>query len=303
MASLTDGTSTLASGNLTLGDGNWIGIGAALERILFDATGDDIELLGANVGIGGTAPTQLFSVGAASEMTVDTSGNIVTAGTLAVNGDSITSDGATLTINAGGAIDMQDDVTVDGLTVDTNALAVNSDSITSDGATLTINAGGAVDIQDNLTADQLTTDTGGVSIAAGQSYTGAGAVTLSSAATTALTINSGTTGNIDIGTDTSIEAINLGTGGTGAKTISIGTGNAGNTINIATDNTATDTLTIGSALDDIAITSDSWSVTNAGALTVAGVIAANGDSITADGATLTINAGGAVDIQDNLTEG
>jgi excisionase family DNA binding protein len=68
---------------------------------------------------------------------------------------------------------------------------------------------------------------------------------------------------LDAGTAT----LNLGTTNT-AKTINLGTGTAGNTINIATDNTTSDTINIGSALDNISITSDSWSVTNAGALTV-----------------------------------
>ena len=41
-----------------------------------------------------------------------------------------------------------------------------------------------VDVQDVLNADSISTDTGGMSIAAGQSYTGAGAVNVSSAANT-----------------------------------------------------------------------------------------------------------------------
>ena len=78
-------------------------------------------------------------------------------------------------------------------------------------------------ITGTLTSSGLITGTSGVSIAAGQSYTGAGAVTLSSANSTALTINSGTTGAIDIGSDASAETIGIGTGGA-IKTINIGTG-------------------------------------------------------------------------------
>ena len=85
------------------------------------------------VGIGDVSPTATLTVGDGDLFQVaGASGNITTAGTLAVNGD----------------------------------------SITADGATLTINAGGNVDVQDALNADNITTDTGGVSIAAGQSYTG-----------------------------------------------------------------------------------------------------------------------------------
>ncbi|OGY24411.1 MAG: hypothetical protein A2172_01730 [Candidatus Woykebacteria bacterium RBG_13_40_15] len=51
-----------------------------------------------------------------------------------------------------------------------------------------------------------------------------------------------------------------------ASAINIGTGTAGNTIYIGTDNSTKDTISIGSALDDVAITGDDWSMTNAGVL-------------------------------------
>ncbi len=73
--------------------------------------------------------------------------------------------------------------------------------------------------------------------------------------------------------------LDLGTGNN-AKTINIGTGTAGNTLNILTNNTTKDTLTIGSALDDVAITSDSWSITNAGALTVSSCVGCGVDTVT-----------------------
>ncbi len=67
-----------------------------------------------------------------------------------------------------------------------------TDITTTSGESLVLSAGGAgtVDIQDATTVDSLTTDTGGVSIAAGQSYTGAGAVTLSSGGSAGLTLDS-----------------------------------------------------------------------------------------------------------------
>lgn len=67
------------------------------------------------------------------------------------------------------------------------------------------------------------------------SFTGAGTVT--SAGANSLTLDSGTTGTVNLGT------------GNNAKLINIGTGTAGNTINIATDNTIADTINIGSSLD------------------------------------------------------
>ena len=56
-----------------------------------------------------------------------------------------------------------------------------------------------------------------------------------------ITLDSGTTGTVNIGT------------GNNSKTINIGTGSGGNTINIATDNTLADTIIIGSALDTTTI--------------------------------------------------
>jgi len=81
-----------------------------------------------------------------------------------------------------------------------------------------------------------------------------------------LTVDSNTTGTLSLGT------------GNNAKTIAIGTGTAGNAINIGTDNTTKDTINIGSALDDVAITGDQWSITNAGVLTVASCTGCGGSS-------------------------
>ncbi|MEZ4210184.1 MAG: tail fiber domain-containing protein [Patescibacteria group bacterium] len=99
-----------------------------------------------------------------------------------------------------------------GLTL-TGTLAVNGDSITSDGATLTINAGGAVDVQDNLTADSLTADTGGVTVAAGQGIDvgSAGALTIGNSTATSLSLcNSAACDTVTIGTNADADAITIG---------------------------------------------------------------------------------------------
>jgi len=46
---------------ITMGDGGWIGIGAAAERMIFDAAGD-ISFMGCNVGIGTTGPGALLDI-------------------------------------------------------------------------------------------------------------------------------------------------------------------------------------------------------------------------------------------------
>ncbi len=45
-------TGTLTADSFELGDGDYIGIGSALERVVFDSTNGDLSLLGGNVGIG-----------------------------------------------------------------------------------------------------------------------------------------------------------------------------------------------------------------------------------------------------------
>ncbi|MFZ5425328.1 MAG: MerR family DNA-binding transcriptional regulator, partial [Patescibacteria group bacterium] len=68
------------NGNITLSDNYWLGLGTAAGRIEFDnqAT-DEINFLGANVGIGTSSPSALLSVGASSQFTVNGSGAITAA--------------------------------------------------------------------------------------------------------------------------------------------------------------------------------------------------------------------------------
>ena len=91
--------------------------------------------------------------------------------------------------------------------------------------------------------------------AAGATVTGGGALTINSGAATAITLDSGTTGSVNLGT------------GDNAKTINFGTGTAGNTINIGTDNNTADTIAIGSALDAFSLASTGLNITTGGALT------------------------------------
>jgi len=62
------GDSLDVSGNVTVGDGDWIGNGAAKPRILFDDTNSDIEMRGGDVGVGTNNPeVQLDVVGVDTE--------------------------------------------------------------------------------------------------------------------------------------------------------------------------------------------------------------------------------------------
>jgi hypothetical protein len=173
-----------------------------------------------------------------------------------------------------------------------------TDITSTSGEDLILVAGGAgvIDLQDAVTVDSLTADTGGVSIASGQSYTGAGAVTLASASASALTIDSGSTGTINIGTDASAETINIGNNATIGKILNIG------------NNAQASTITIGnSAATLVSITDNNWSISTTGvgalaSLTVSGAIAANG-GITFDASTDTVGAftlAGTLDASTNI---
>lgn len=108
------------------------------------------------------------------------------------------------TITTTGTIGTAATTTFTGAGATFSGAAALNGSITSSQATLVVNAGGNVDIQDALNADSITSDAG-VSIAAGQSFTGSGAVTLSSAGSSNLTIDSGSNTLIIAATDTTIQ--------------------------------------------------------------------------------------------------
>jgi hypothetical protein len=112
----------------------------------------------------------------------------------------------------------------------------------------------------------------------------AGAGSISSTTTAAITIDSGTTGDVNLGT------------GNNAKTINLGTGTAGNTINIGTNNTVADAINIGSALDTTTLAGAftlSALTTNGGVLYTNGSGAVGQTAAGSLGYVLTSNGGGA----------
>jgi hypothetical protein len=181
-----------------------------IEGLIFDNDAESVTgvwTYSATVNFDGTVDVD----GAAdfsSSLTVSGGGLTVSSGALAVNSDSITittGTGQDLTIlaNGTGVIVLNDTVGIGEADPDSKLEILDTGtqlklsyqdgtdvSLALDsGGDLTINTTGAnVDIQDALNVDSLTSDAG-VSIAAGESYTGAGAVTLSSGGSGILTLD------------------------------------------------------------------------------------------------------------------
>ena len=203
-------------------------------------TGGNVTLSGNNTGDVTLAGQNYLSIigQAITANAIDLSGTNVTGALAAarfpaLTGDITTTAGslATALANSGVAIGTYRSVTVDAkgrVTNGTNPTTMAgyglTDVIQLQGSTPGTQQAGNLNISG-------TGIFGGVSIAAGQSYTGAGAVSLSSGAATGLTINSGTTGAINIGDDGSAETINIGTGAAD-KSLVIGSTNSTSTTTI-----------------------------------------------------------------------
>jgi hypothetical protein len=122
----------------------------------------------------------------------------------------------------------------DSMTVDANTtidLNSNNLNITGTGTgNFTVNNNNDVSLTpgNNLT---LQAGSGTVSLGTSTGLTANGALTITSGSNTALTLNSGTTGNLAIGDDSSAETINIGTGAA-AKTLTLGSTNTTSTTSI-----------------------------------------------------------------------
>jgi hypothetical protein len=127
----------------------------------------------------------------------------------------------------------------------------------------------------NWSGTGLTLANGGTGSSNG-SISGTGALSLLSNTTNSLILDSGTTGDVNLGT------------GNNSKTINVGTGTAGNMINIGTDDTTADTITIGSAKDAFSLTSSGFNVATNGVLSGVAAI----DTITHSATGITFAAAG-----------
>lgn len=204
----------------------------------------------------GTPKFTISNVGAASQsgsLTLDTAATISTTKkqTLII-GDTKT-----------GAITIGDSAntnTAQALTFDQGAGNINIGTSTN-AKTITIGASSGSNVQTvsigtNSAANLITiggTSAGASSFKSGAALTfTAGATSVWSTSAGDLTIQSGATSTTALNIDTaSTGQINIGGTNNSAKTINIGNATAGNTINIGTNDTTADTITIGSSKDAI----------------------------------------------------
>jgi hypothetical protein len=140
---------------------------------------------------------------------IDATGYVSTTDIYANNDVKLNSDGAVLSLGAGNDFTITHDG-ITGATLAGNPIIINS------GAALSLDSTGA--IETNATT-----------------FTADAALAIKSTTGSAITLDSGTTGIVNVGTSNN------------AKTINIGTGTDVNTINIGTENTAIDVIAIGSA--------------------------------------------------------
>jgi fibronectin-binding autotransporter adhesin len=86
----------------------------------------------------GTGDISFSDAGTVSAVAVTTSANITAGGDVAVNGGDITSSAATLVVNAGGNVDIQDTLNADAITIDTTLAVTGNSTMTGD---LALNGG------------------------------------------------------------------------------------------------------------------------------------------------------------------
>ncbi len=207
----------------------------------------DIDLQSANMDIevGEGTDTGNFRIwdGASNWLFIDEASDTMAVGGAA--GGGLTLDAGNGNINLGTSanprtINIGTGTGIDTINMGTDATAADIISIGNTSAGAVTLSGGTNSLIDFPNFDVSTAGT--VTVAAGQSYTGSGALTLSSGAGTGLTINSGTTGAIALGDDASAETITLGTGGA-VKTVTLG---STNTTSATTVQSGTGDLTFSS---------------------------------------------------------
>jgi hypothetical protein len=160
--------------------------------------GDDAVAQAINLGTGGAARTiSLGTGGAAMSVTVGSTNSTSALTLQSGSGSMLFTAGGIFDVNAAGA------VTVDGTSIDLTGTAASSFSVTGAGIDLTLDSAA-----------------GSIVIDGGEAVATAILIDASNAAG-GVTISAGTNG-ISIGNDAAIMSVDLGTGGTGAKTVTVG---------------------------------------------------------------------------------
>lgn len=265
-----------------------------------------------NIGTGWDTGVLVGSGG----ITISSGGLTVSAGGIAVNGGNITSSQATLTIDAGGTVQISDNLTVTGTTgltlsgVGADLIFANSESITNDtDGTLTLhrNDAGTVTLNasDNDSTAALTINSGGA--AALTLDTGAGAgISIGTANATSITVGN-TTGSTTYTLNTGTGGVNIADNAT-TKSVEIGgvDSDGADTIRISTNATSPDSINIGNANSSttIALTGGtSWSISSAGLATFGDqIVASNKGMEFTDSDTNPTCAAGNYNIYADLSE-
>ena len=181
-------------------------------------------------------------------------GNIYTDGSLIVGSTTTYSDGSITDTdsNADDLFDFSLAAGADAFRISTGNLRVGNGV-----ANVALNGEDAY-IEGTLEVDSDVRFDGDLAVNGGD-ITSTGTLNVNSATTNALTLDSGTTGTVNIATSNN------------AKTLNLATGTAANTVNIATDATAGDTIAIGNtnASTTLALTGgDDWNMAGTGVLSM-----------------------------------
>lgn len=268
----------------------------ALGSVSDSALSSNVSLLGASIESSEIANGEIINEDLAS----GSFANIL--GTGALDSGSITSnfgaiDNGASNITTTGIIGSAGNATFTGNSATlSGTLAINGvGGITSSQGTLVVNAGGNVDVQDTLTVNNLIADVGGVSIAAGQAYTGSGAVTVSSGGSASLTLDSGSDTIVLAASDTTLQRnasgnFTIDLANSAATTLVITNSNSGvASLSVEGSGTFGNALTVsaGGASISGGINANSGGLTNAGAISGATTISASGNINTSGGAIQT----------------
>ncbi len=243
-AALTIAGTLTSNGNVNLGDGG--------DSIVLNASGnvfiDDSNITGTgSLNISSATNTGL-------SLDAPGGGGTITIGSVA--------DIVSVNIASGTA---SDDITIatENSSPDTITIGSATDTFSIETAEFDVSSTtGSITIDDDTNTGSLTVD-GTLLNMTSLTFVGAGSV--ASGAATTLTLNSGTTGTINIGDDNSNEAISIGTGA-GAKSVGLGSTNT-------TSQTTVQSGTNGTSLNstgDTTISADNLWVTSADAVMIDG---------------------------------